>query len=86
LKDARKNHKRALKAAEEIKDELGVASSYHNIAVTYYERDKLNEALKYYNKSLDIQLKKLGKDHPNVATSYNNIGAVYRAQGKRIKH
>ena len=73
LKDARKNHKRALKAAEEMKDELGVAPSYHCIALTYYRQGKHNEALKYYNKSLDIILNKFGKDHPGVATSYSNI-------------
>jgi tetratricopeptide (TPR) repeat protein len=30
-------------------------------------------------------LKILGKDHPDVATSYNNIGAVYKDQGKKDK-
>ena len=85
LKDARKNIKRALKVAEEMKDELRVASSYFCIGRTYYRQGKLNEALKYYNKSLDIYLNKLGKDHPDVATSYNNIGLVYDDQGKKDK-
>ena len=84
LKDARKNHKQALKAAEEMKDELGVASSYHCIATTYYRQGKLNEALKHLNKSLDIHLDKLGKDHPNVA-AYNNIAVIYEEQGKYEK-
>ena len=85
LKDARKNHKRALKAAEEIKDELGVASSYGYIGRTYFRQGKLNEALKYYNNGLDIRLNKLGKDHPHVATSYGNIGSVYAEQGNKDK-
>ncbi len=33
--------------------------------------------MKYYNKSLNIKLNVLGKNHTSVATSYNNIGSVY---------
>ena len=29
-----------------------------------------------------LRLKKLGADHPDVATSYNNIANVYYSQGK----
>ena len=36
-------------------------------------------------KALDIQLNKLGKDHPDVASSYNNIGSIYAEQGKYDK-
>ena len=36
-------------------------------------QNKYDEALEYYNKSLDIRINKLGKDHTDVATSYNNI-------------
>jgi len=32
--------------------------------------------------SLEISKEKLGDDHPDVATSYNNIGSVYKNQGK----
>ena len=38
--------------------------------------------MKYLNKALDIQLKKLGNDHSRVATSYSNIGLVYADQDK----
>ena len=30
--------------------------------------------------SLDIKSGTLGKDHPSVATTYNNMGLVYRNQ------
>merc|ERR1711965_104439 len=43
---------------------------------------KYDEALKYHNKSLVINLKKLGNDHPGVATTYNNMAGVYDSQGK----
>lgn len=44
-----------------------------NIGSVYNVLGKKDEALKYYSKALDIYLKKLGKDHPRVAISYNII-------------
>ena len=35
-----------------------------------------------YRKSLKIKIKQLGRDHPNVATTQDNIGCVLEAQGK----
>ena len=35
----------------------------------------------YYEKYLAIILKKLGFNHPDVATSYNNLGGVYYSKG-----
>ena len=35
-----------------------------------------------YEKALSITLKKLGDDHPSVATTYNNMANVYDNQGK----
>ena len=39
------------------------------------------EALEYYQKSLEIQTRVSGQDHPDVADSFNNIGAVYAGKG-----
>ena len=41
-----------------------------------------DEALLFYQKSLDIKLKRLGEDHPDVATAYHNIGSIYDDQKK----
>ena len=41
--------------------------------------------LEYYQKSLAIYLKQLGPEHPDVATSYNNIGFVHREKGDNDK-
>jgi tetratricopeptide (TPR) repeat protein len=38
-------------------------------------------ALDFFQQCLDIQLKTLGKEHPDVATSYNNIGSAWRKKG-----
>ncbi len=40
-----------------------------------------NNALEYYFKDLEISEKTLDKEHPEISTSYNNIGAVYWKQG-----
>ncbi len=44
-----------------------------------------DKALGYFKKALAIQEKVLWKEHPNVATSYNNIGNVYSGQGNYDK-
>ena len=43
---------------------------------------KCEEAEPLYQRSLGIRETKLGKDHPDVATSLNNLAALYRTQGK----
>jgi tetratricopeptide (TPR) repeat protein len=42
-------------------------------------------ALKYYQKSLVIYEKVRGTNHPDTATSYNNIGEVYKSKGEYDK-
>ena len=46
------------------------------------KQGKYEEALAMYEKALSIKLKKLGDDHPDVATTYNNMANVYNKQGK----
>jgi len=41
--------------------------------------------LEYLQKSLDILIKIYGEEHPSTATFYNNIGSVYKSQGKYEK-
>ena len=35
-----------------------------------------------YRRSLEIREKQLGRDHPDVATSLNNLAALYQAMGR----
>jgi tetratricopeptide (TPR) repeat protein len=51
----------------------------------YYEQGDYGKALEYYGKALAIRERVLGKEHPSTATTYNNIGGVYRAQGDYAK-
>ena len=50
--------------------------TYNNIAIVYKKQGKYEEALDYYNKALTIKLNKLGEDHPDVASTYNNIAVL----------
>ena len=54
----------------------------NKICMVYDLQNKYDEALEYYNKSLDIDINKLGKDHTKVANSYYNIGDLYKNQSK----
>ena len=50
------------------------------MATVYYMPADYPRALEYFQMSLDIQSGTLGKDHPDVAATYNNMGAVYDHQ------
>jgi len=47
----------------------------------YKEISNYNESLVWFKNTLVINEKALGKEHPNTATTYNNIGEIYRVQG-----
>ena len=44
-----------------------------------------SKALEYLERTLAIEEKVLGPEHPDVATSYNNIGFVSASQGDYVK-
>ena len=46
-----------------------------------YKYAKYDEALTYEKELLGIRIKVLGKNHPKIASSYNNIGNVYYHKG-----
>jgi tetratricopeptide (TPR) repeat protein len=46
-----------------------------------YHKGGYDKALEYYQKTLAINEKVLGKEHQYTATSYNNIGSVYKSMG-----
>jgi tetratricopeptide (TPR) repeat protein len=74
----------ALEEAEQIFEHLGNladrAASLHNIALLYYSKGDLQQALHYHERAL--RLKEQLEDPKDVAVSLNNIGAVYMAQGE----
>ena len=43
------------------------------------------QALEYHQRALKILLTVYGEEHPNTASSLNNIGLVYRAKGDHVQ-
>ncbi|CAF1281675.1 unnamed protein product [Didymodactylos carnosus] len=61
------------------------AYCHHQLALIKNNQGEYNNALQFYNQSLEIDQRTLSKDHPNLATSYCNIGQVYSNMGHYTK-
>ncbi len=59
-----------------------MAGSLNNLANLYREMGRYAEAEPLFRRSLEINEKQLGADHPNVAQSLNNLAALYREMGR----
>ncbi|CAF5164975.1 unnamed protein product, partial [Rotaria magnacalcarata] len=79
--------------AEELYNELlkgtstdsDIAYIYHKLGRVRQGQGEYPEAVKFYEKSLEIERKTLPEDDASLATSYNNIGVVYRNMGEYSK-
>jgi tetratricopeptide (TPR) repeat protein len=69
---------KALKIQEKVlgKNHPDTATTYNNIAITYYKQGKPQKALAYLEKALKIQEKVLGKEHPATKSIQNDIDYV----------
>ncbi len=63
-------------------DELLLARHLIGLGVVYWAQKRYPEAEAQLQRALDIQQKKLGPDHPDVATVTNNLGALLWSQGR----
>jgi tetratricopeptide (TPR) repeat protein len=66
-------------------DEEEKGEIYYYLGWIKKGQGKYTEAITYYEKSLKILQKTLPANHPLLATSYNNIGAVYDNMGEYSK-
>jgi tetratricopeptide (TPR) repeat protein len=66
---------------DQTTNESEKAPIYHQIAWTKYERGEYEEAITFYEKSLDIKQKTLPPNDLSFASTYNNIGMVYDTMG-----
>jgi tetratricopeptide (TPR) repeat protein len=66
-------------------DEKEKRDIYYYLGWIKMDQGKYTEAITYYEKSLEISQKTLPENHPDLATSYNNIGAVYGDMGEYSK-
>ena len=53
---------------------------YHVLATIYQFKNDFNNALKDYEKALNIQEKELGTEHSETADIYDQISQLYRTQ------
>ena len=52
-------------------------TSLNNLALVYYEQGKYEDALLLYQRSLAIEEKVLGSEHPDTAMTLNNLAILY---------
>ncbi len=61
------------------------AEKYEELLSKYakflYDYAKYDKAIEVWNRVINLREELYGKDHPDTATSYNNIGSVYYNQG-----
>lgn len=57
----------------------------HQLGNLYHSIGNRDEAIKYYQKSLQIKSKAAGKANFEMATSINNLGLIYLEQGDLAK-
>jgi len=72
--------KEALKLAQNLHFQPGIANAFLLIGYVYDEKGNYETALEYYQQSLDI-LEEL-KDRPGIARLCNNIGLTYVKRGQ----
>ncbi|CAF4285698.1 unnamed protein product, partial [Rotaria sordida] len=69
----------------EASNENDESYCYHCLGMIKNGLGQYNEAIKFYQKSLDIKVKTLPPNDPVLASSYNNIGLVYYNMGEYSK-
>ncbi|MEQ8386704.1 MAG: tetratricopeptide repeat protein [Coleofasciculus sp. A1-SPW-01] len=52
------------------------------MANLYYVQGRYGEAEPLYQKALELYKRLLGDDHPDVASSLNNLAYLYSSQGR----
>ena len=70
---------------EQASSDREKANIYHRLGYAKYNQGEYREAIKFYEKALEIYQKTLPANHPLLATSYNNIGLVYSKMGDYSK-
>ena len=68
-------------AADEVAYDAQALDTNYALALAYIGREDYDKAMEYHLKALEIRETMLGMEHPDTATSYNNIGLVYHNQG-----
>ena len=59
----------------------GISFVCNNIAEVYAKRDLFSKAIHWQERDVLICEKTIGMNHPDTATSYNNMGLIYYEMG-----
>ncbi|CAF3760747.1 unnamed protein product [Rotaria socialis] len=70
---------------ENASDDIERAHIYQQLGQLKYHQGKNPEAVKFFEKDLEISQKTLSADDPELATRYNNIASVYNGMGEYSK-
>ena len=75
------------KALERVEAELGpdhpaVADHLNDLAASFYESARYNEAEPLFRRALEIDEASSGPNHPRVATALNNLGMLLKATNR----
>jgi tetratricopeptide (TPR) repeat protein len=70
---------------EQANNETKKGDIYCLLGSATWSRGKYEEAITFYEKSLEIYRKNLPQNHPNFGASYTNIGLVYNSMGEYSK-
>mmetsp|Transcript_14653 Transcript_14653/g.19291 ORF Transcript_14653/g.19291 Transcript_14653/m.19291 type:complete len:782 (+) Transcript_14653:375-2720(+) len=60
---------------------LELTYAYDKVGKAHYSNNNDEEAMKWFQKALNLRRKDLGKDHPSIGASYINIGNVFQYRG-----
>ena len=61
---------------------LASATELNEKAIELYKQGKYDEAVTLFEQSLKIRQQVLGAEHPDVASSLNNLALLYKSQGR----
>jgi hypothetical protein len=62
----------------ENKEDIEFAVSLNGLALLYHFQGEYNDAEPLFLQFLDIYKRQLGNDHPDVATTLNNLAQLYK--------
>jgi tetratricopeptide (TPR) repeat protein len=78
--DAIKEHREALKGAEQSGDITAVFKSCHQLGILYQKKGDYDTSLGFHHKALDIAGQR--KDNKGISKSYNQIGIIHERRGR----
>jgi len=66
-----------IKDSKDVTKDLDLSLLYNQVGLVFDDDGQYDKAIEYYNESLLIKNKALGKDHLKSASLYNNLGHTY---------